>query len=76
MEALAEEDEPEDSMMTTEASVEKAEEKTHLSERLQQQMQRCVYRPKELTTTMGASVEEDRPEDSATTTEALAEDEE
>ena len=42
MEASAEEDDPEDSTMTTEASAEEAEETTHLSERLQRRRQWCV----------------------------------
>ena len=46
-----EEDDPEDLTTTTEASAEETEEMTRPSERLQQWRRRCVYGPRELTTT-------------------------
>ena len=75
-EVSAEEDDPEDSTTMTEASLDESEETARLSERLRQRRQRCVYCHRKLTTASNASAEEDRPDDSATTTEALAEDEE
>ena len=58
-EALAEEDDPEDSMATTEASAEEAEETMRLSESLQRQRRWCVYGPREFTTTTVALEEDD-----------------
>ena len=74
-EASAEKDDPEDLTTMTDVSAEEAEETIRLSELLQRQRQQCVYGPRKSTTRTAASAEEDRPEDSATTTEALAEDE-
>ena len=54
MEALSEEDEPEDSTATTEASAEEVEETTCPSERLRQWSRWCVYGTRELTTTTAA----------------------
>ena len=62
--------------MTTEALAEEAEETTRLIESLQPRRRWCVYGPRELTTTMVASAEEDWPEDSVMKKEALAEDKE
>ena len=75
-ELLAEEDYIKDSTTTTEASTEEAEETTRPSECLQRQICRCVYGPREMMTTTLALAEENGPDDSATTTEASAEDEE
>ena len=75
-EASAEEDDPEDSRMTTESFAEEAGETTRLSERLRRGRRQCVYDPRELTTTTVESAEEDGPEDSATTAETSEEDEE
>ena len=69
-ESLAEEYEPEDWMTATEMSAEEAEETTCLSECLQRRRRRCIYGPRELTTTMVASAEEYGTKESATTTEA------
>ena len=55
MEASEEEDEPEDLMTTTEALAEKAEDMTRLSEHLQRRRRRCIYRPRELTTTVAST---------------------
>ena len=75
-EALAEEDEPEESTTTAEALAEEAEETMRLSEYLQWKRWRCVYRPREFTMTTVVLDEEDGPKDSATTTEASAKNEE
>ena len=63
-------------MTTTEALAEEAEETIRLIECLRRRRRRCVYGPRELKTTMVVSVEEDRTEESATTTEAFEGDEE
>ena len=57
MEAWEEEDEPEVSTTTTEASIEEAEDTTCLSEHFRRQRCQCVYRPTVLTTTTMASAE-------------------
>ena len=58
-EALAEEDDLAVSKMTTEASIEEAEDTTRLSECLRRRRRRCVYgQPEVLTTTTEASIEE------------------
>ena len=75
-EALAEEDEPKESMTTTEASAEESEETTRLSECLRWRRRQCICGPRELTMTTVASTEEGGSEDSTTTTKALVEDEE
>ena len=74
-EASVEKDDPENLTTTTESSAEEAEETTRPSERLQRRRRRCVYRPRELTIMIASLEEEYGPEDSATTTEASAEDE-
>ena len=57
-EALEEEDDPEVSTITMEASIEEAEDITRLSERFQQQRRRCVYgNPEVSTATPEASIE-------------------
>ena len=76
MEASSEEDDPKDLTTKTEASAEEAEETTRPSERLRWQRRQCVYRPRELTTTTAALAKEYRTEDSASTIDASAEDEE
>ena len=63
-----EEDGPEDSETTMEASAEESEDTTHLSERLQWRRRRCVYGPRELMKTKVASAEEDGPKESDTKT--------
>ena len=73
---MAEKYETKESKTTTEALAEDAEETTRLRERLRQRRRRCVYGPRELTTTTAVSAEEDGPEDSATMMGALEEDEE
>ena len=50
IEALSEEDELEVLTMTTEASIEEAEDTTRLSEPLKPQGRRCVYRQRVSTT--------------------------
>ena len=45
-------------MTTTEASTEETEETTRLSEGLRQRRPRCVYGPREWTTTMATSAQE------------------
>ena len=63
-EKSTEEDATQNSTTTIEASAEESEKTTRPSEHLQQRRQRCVYRPREFTTTMAASAEEDGPKDS------------
>ena len=75
-EALADEDEPKVLTTIMEASAEEAEDKTRPSEHLRWRRRWCVYGLRVLTTTTEASAEYDRPAESATTTEASAEDEE
>ena len=59
VEASEEKDDPKVLTITTEASIEEAENKTHLSERLRRQRRRCVYgQPEVLTTATEASIEE------------------
>ena len=55
--ALADEDEPEFSTTTMDASIEKAKYTMRLSERIQRRRRRCVYRIRVLATTMAASAE-------------------
>ena len=69
-EASIEKDNPEDSTTTAEALAEEAEETTRLRERLRRRIWKCVYGPRELTTAMVASTEEEGTKDSAMTTEA------
>ena len=61
---VVDKDDPKDLTTMTEESMEGAEETTRLRERLGWQRRRCV----ELITAALALKEEDRPEDSATTT--------
>ena len=74
-EASTEEDEPEVSTKTTEASDEEEEETTHPSERLQWQWRRFIYGIRLLMTTTALLTDYDGHEESVTTTEASAEDE-
>ena len=58
-EALAEDDDPGVLTTTNEASIEEAEDTTHLSELLRRRRHLCVYgQPKVLTATTEASIEE------------------
>ena len=75
-EASVEEDEPEHFTTTTESSAEEAKEMMCLREHLRRWRQRCVYMPRELTMTTVALTEEYRLEESATTTEVSAGEEE
>ena len=70
-----EEDEPEVLTTTTEASAEEAEETTHPSERLQRQWRRFVYGIRLLMMKTASLTDYDGHEESVTTTEASAEEE-